>query len=49
MSNPVSKVQNKRIQSSIIKHLEKYGTIQINLPDDNLLEIGVLEEDDQEI
>jgi hypothetical protein len=47
MSNPVSKVQNKRIQSSIIKHLEKYGTLQINLPDDNLLEIGVLEEDDQ--
>ena len=47
MSGPISKVHNKRIQSSVIKHLEKYGTLQINLPDNNILEIGVLEEDEQ--
>jgi hypothetical protein len=46
MNTPLSKVHNKRIQSSIIKHLEKYGTLQVNLPDNNILEIGILEEDD---
>lgn len=45
MNTPVNKIQNKRIQSSVIKHLEKYGTLQVLLPDNNVLEIGVLEED----
>ena len=40
------KPSTSRIQSSIIKHLEKYGTIQLNLPDDFLIEIGITNEDD---
>jgi len=40
------KPSTSRIQSSIIKHLEKYGTIQINLPDDFVIEIGITNEDD---
>ena len=46
MNTPLNKVHNKRIQSSIIKHLEKYGTLQVILPDNNVLEIGILEEDE---
>ena len=46
MESPVNKIVNKRIQTSIIKHLQKYGTLQLLLPDNNVLEIGILEEDE---
>jgi len=46
MKTPVSKVINKRLQASLINHLEKHGTIQINLPDNFILEIGITEEDE---
>ena len=42
------KPSTSRIQSSIIKHLEKYGTIQINLPDDFVIEIGITNEDEED-
>ena len=34
-----------RIQSSLIKHLEKYRTIQLQLPNNFVLEIGTTNED----
>jgi len=39
------KPSTSRIQSSLIKHLEKYGTIQLQLPDNFILEIGTTNED----
>ena len=40
------KPSTSRIQSSLIKHLEKYGTIQLQLPDNFIVEIGIVNEDD---
>jgi hypothetical protein len=40
------KPSTSRIQSSVIKHLEKYGTIQLQLPDNFILEIGITHEDE---
>jgi len=35
----------KKIQSLLITHLTKYGTIQLQLPDNMTLEIGITAED----
>lgn len=35
-----------KIQSLLITHLTKYGTIQLNLPDNMTLEIGITAEND---
>jgi hypothetical protein len=40
------KPSTNRIQSSLIKHLEKYGIIQLQLPDNFVLEIGINNDDD---
>lgn len=40
------KPSTSRIQSSLIKHLEKYGSIQLKLPDNFVLEIGTNNEDE---
>lgn len=40
------KPSTSRIQSSLIKHIEKFGTIQLQLPDNFVLEIGVQNEDE---
>lgn len=40
------KPSTSRIQSSLIKHLEKYGTIQLQLPDNFVIEIGTTQEDE---
>ena len=41
-----TKPSTRRVQSAIIKHLEKFGTIQINLPDNFTIEIGIVDEDE---
>lgn len=43
---PNPKISTSRIQASIIRHLEKYGTIQIRLPDNFVIEVGVHDEDE---
>ena len=40
------KPSTSRIQSSLIKHLEKYGIIQLQLPDNFVLEVGINNDDD---
>jgi len=40
------KPSTSRIQSSLVKHLEKYGTIQLQLPDNFVIEIGTTQEDE---
>lgn len=37
-------MKTNKIQALLINHLTKYGTIQLNLPDNMLLEIGITAE-----
>lgn len=39
-----SSMKVSKIQSLLITHLTKYGTIQLNLPDNMVLEIGITAE-----
>ena len=40
-------MKSNKIQGLLINHLQKYGHIQLNLPDNVVLEIGITEEDKQ--
>lgn len=37
-------MKTSKIQSLLITHLTKYGTIQLNLPDNMMIEIGITAE-----
>jgi hypothetical protein len=50
--DPYSKefvMKTNKIQALLINHLAKYGTIQLALPDNMILEIGITAETDQGI